>query len=124
MSSMSKPKNLQPRIRVLFGEATALGPGRADLLETIAASGSISGAAREMGMSYRRAWNLVDAMNKEFRSSLVETVAGGPRGGGAVVTALGLEVVARYRAIEERATASVADELLDFADYLNHSTTN
>jgi molybdate transport system regulatory protein len=115
---MASPKKFRPRVRILFGQATALGPGRADLLEAIEASGSISGAAREMGMSYRRAWNLVDAMNKEFRTPLVQTSAGGRKGGGAVVTDLGREVVKRYRTIEEKATSSVATELSAFADYL------
>lgn len=115
---MAGASKFQPRVRLLFGEATALGPGRAVLLEAIADTGSISAAARQMGMSYRRAWNLVDAMNKEFRTPVVETSAGGRRGGGAVVTELGREVVRRYRSIEEKATDSVSDELAEFAEYL------
>ena len=71
------------RVRILIGSATALGPGKVDLLEAIASTGSISAAARAMGMSYRRAWLLVDTMNHCFKSDLVETVVGGPGGGGA-----------------------------------------
>ncbi len=82
-----------PRLRVLLGEAIAIGPGKAQLLERIEATGSISAAARTMGMSYRRAWLLVDTMNQCFHEPLVETAAGGkgrarfapgPRGAGAL----------------------------------------
>ena len=69
-----------PRIRILIGASIALGPGKASLLEAISQTGSISKAAKSMGMSYRRAWTLVDAMNRDFVSPLVESSAGG-RGG-------------------------------------------
>ena len=72
-----------------MGDQIALGPGKVDLLEEIDRSGSISKAARELGLSYRRAWNLVDTMNKSFKSSLVEGSAGGKKGGGAHLTTLG-----------------------------------
>ncbi len=103
----------QPRLRILFGEAIALGPGKAQLLETIAATGSISAAARRMGMSYRRAWLLVDTMNRCFRAPLVETSHGGRGGGGARVTDLGHEVLQRYRHMERRAAQAVAEEMAD-----------
>jgi molybdate transport system regulatory protein len=91
---------LSLQVRLYRDDEIALGPGKADLLEAIAKTGSISGAAREMGMSYRRAWLLVDTMNRCFRSSLVETAAGGSQGGGTHLTPLGEEVLARYRALE------------------------
>jgi molybdate transport system regulatory protein len=116
--SLSKSKKLEPQIRISFKKSIAMGPGKADLLDMIGATGSISAAAREMGMSYRRAWLLVETMNQSFRSPLVLTSAGGQRGGGAVVTELGLEVVRRYRAMERKATASVKTEMAAFAALL------
>jgi molybdate transport system regulatory protein len=106
------------RLRVLLGEATAIGPGKADLLDAIARTGSISGAARAMGMSYRRAWLLIDTMNRCFRQPLVETSAGGSGGGGARVTDFGHDVLARYRAMEEKARTAVSDDLTAFRDLL------
>ncbi|MFO8154945.1 MAG: winged helix-turn-helix domain-containing protein [Pseudomonadota bacterium] len=103
-----------PRLRVLLGEAIAIGPGKAQLLERIEATGSISAAARTMGMSYRRAWLLVDTMNQCFHEPLVETAAGGKGGGGARVSPLGHEVLARYRAMERRAAAAVEDAMAEF----------
>lgn len=103
-----------PRLRVLLGEAIAIGPGKAQLLEQIEATGSISAAARAMGMSYRRAWLLVDTMNQCFHEPLVETAAGGKGGGGARVSPLGHEVLARYRAMERRAAAAVEDAMAEF----------
>ena len=102
---------LPPKIRILIGAVVAIGPGKADLLAAIERTGSISAAARKMGMSYRRAWLLVEAMNSAFRESLVETLTGGEGGGGARVTKLGEEVLRRYRAMESRAARSVAPEL-------------
>jgi molybdate transport system regulatory protein len=88
-----------------------MGPGKAALLDAIAAHGSISGAARAMGMSYRRGWVLVDAMNRAFKTPLVRTAAGGPRGGGAVVTKTGLAALRRYRTMEAKAHRSVAPDM-------------
>src|SRR5258706_2917728 len=101
---------LVPKIRILIGAVIAIGPGRADLLAAIARTGSISAAAREMGMSYRRAWLLVEAINTAFRRPLVETLTGGRSGGRARITRLGEEVLRRYRAMESRAARSVAPE--------------
>lgn len=104
-----------PQIRILFRKAIAMGPGKADLLRAIEATGSISAAARELGMSYRRAWLLVDTMNQCFKSPLVETLTGGQHGGGAHVTELGQDVLRRYLAMEAKAAHSVKDELAQFA---------
>ena len=99
------------KVHLPFGKVSAIGPGKADLLEAIEHSGSISAAARRMGMSYKRAWDLVDTMNKSFREPLVITAAGGSYGGGARVTAFGHDILRRYRAIEDKANASVASDL-------------
>jgi molybdate transport system regulatory protein len=100
-----------PQLRVLLGSPVAMGPGKAALLEAIAAEGSISGAARAMGMSYRRAWILVDGMNRAFKAPLVRTATGGPRGGGARLTKTGITALNRYRAMEAKAHASVAADM-------------
>ena len=103
-----------PRLRVLLGAAIAIGPGKADLLDAIAASGSISAAAKRMGMSYRRAWLLVDTMNNCFRAPLVASARGGSGGGGARLTPLGEEVLARYRDMEAKALGCLHDDLASF----------
>jgi molybdate transport system regulatory protein len=107
--------SLKPQIRIMFRKAIAMGPGKADLLRAIADTGSISAAARQLEMSYRRAWLLVDTMNQCFRHPLVETATGGKSGGGARVTEFGLEVLERYQHMEARASAAVSSELKDFA---------
>jgi molybdate transport system regulatory protein len=104
----------RPQIRIMFRKAIAMGPGKADLLRAIEAAGSISAAARELGMSYRRAWLLVDTMNQSFKSPVVETLTGGQKGGGARVTELGHEVLDRYLAMEAKAMASVQKEMAEF----------
>lgn len=107
-----------PRIRVLFSELTALGPGRAELMERIARTGSISAAAREMGMSYRRAWLLVEATNKAFVEPLVGTSTGGSGGGGAKLTDFGMTVLAKYRAMELKAAQALAPDFAEFSKFL------
>lgn len=88
-----------------------MGPGKADLLDAIMHTGSISAAAREMGMSYRRAWDLVDTMNRCFVQPLVVTATGGSHGGGAHVTEFGSEVLHRYRELVAKASTSVNKEI-------------
>jgi molybdate transport system regulatory protein len=102
------------RLRVLQGDAIAFGPGKAALLLAIHQSGSISAAARSLGMSYRRAWLLVEAMNQCFKLPLVATATGGAKGGGAQVTASGHEVIARYQAMQSKAEAAVAADMAYF----------
>jgi molybdate transport system regulatory protein len=109
---------MKPRLRILLGADIAMGPGKADLLDAVASTGSISAAAREMDMSYRRAWLLVDTMNHAFRSPLVGAVRGGAGGGSAHVTEFGLDVLARYRSMELKAAASVAAEMREFTRLL------
>jgi molybdate transport system regulatory protein len=96
-----------PRLRVLYGSAIAIGPGKADLLDAIARTGSISAGGRALGMSYRRAWLLIDAMNRSFREPVVAAAKGGAHGGGARLTPFGAEVLACYRALESDAAAAL-----------------
>jgi molybdate transport system regulatory protein len=87
-------------LRIEFGPEQRIGPGKVRLLELVAGTGSISAAAREMDMSYRRAWLLIDEMNRMFKEPVIAAVTGGAHGGGARLTDLGRNVVATYRAIE------------------------
>ena len=93
-------------LRVDFEPDRAVGHGKIELLELVDSLGSIAAAGRAMGMSYRRAWLLVDALNVAFGEPLVAKQTGGSGGGGAVLTRLGREVVKRYRRIERRATSA------------------
>ena len=105
---------LQIRARLILdtaqGEEIAMGPGKAELLEAIAETGSISAAARKMGMSYRRAWLLVDTMNRCFKTALVSSSAGGTQGGGASLTPLGGEVLAIYQKLEDSLEAAAQQQ--------------
>lgn len=92
-----------------------MGPGKAELIARIAQTGSISAAARAMGMSYRRAWQLVDALNRDYRQPVIRTAVGGERGGGARVTAFGSRLVTRFHAMEDKASAAIAADLRRFA---------
>ena len=104
-----------PRLRLTLrldvGGRPTLGPGKARLLEFIGETGSISAAARAMGMSYRRAWMLVDSLNASFAAPLVAARPGGTGGGGAILLPLGAEVVRLYRALEQGAASVGAAEL-------------
>lgn len=105
-------------LRILAGEVPAMGPGRARLVSLIDSTGSISAAAREMGMSYRRAWQLVDALNASFSEPLVLTAVGGKSGGGAIVTDFGRRVVEDYHHMESKASAAIASDLGKYAAHL------
>jgi molybdate transport system regulatory protein len=98
-------------IKIDFGTEVRLGPGKVRLLELIAETGSISAAARQMEMSYRRAWLLIDEVNGIFGHPVVETAAGGTGGGGAKITPLGEAVIAAFRDIENTATELVQNRL-------------
>jgi len=91
---------LKLKLQLACGDAYALGPGKADLLDAIVRDGSISAAGRALGMSYRRAWLLVDEMNRCFAAPLVETLRGGGRERGARLTADGVAMLAAYRELE------------------------
>lgn len=88
------------KLRIIAGGERAIGPGKADLLDGIVETGSISAAAKRMGMSYSRAWQLVDTMNRAFRTQIVAAARGGAGGGGAEVTVAGREILRRYRAMQ------------------------
>ena len=105
-------------LRVLGKSAAAMGPGKADLVERIGRTGSISAAAREMGMSYRRAWQLVESLNGTFREPVVTTAIGGRRGGGARVTRFGGRLVVLFRAMEEKASTAITADLRRFCGHL------
>jgi molybdate transport system regulatory protein len=90
-------------LRVDFGAHRSIGPGKVRLLEAVARTGSISKAGRELHMSYRRAWLLIDDMNRCFRHAVVAAQPGGPRGGGAILTPFGAGIIRDYRAIERGA---------------------
>ena len=94
------------RLRIMLGSGLIFGPGKADLLDGIATTGSISAAGRAMSMSYKKAWRLVDDLNHGFVGPLVEATTGGAAGGGAGLTALGQEVLALYRQAEREASAA------------------
>lgn len=107
----SRPPHPRLRIRIVFGEDEMIGPGKAELLERIDRCGSIAAAGREMGMSYKRAWQLIGMLNAMFRDPLVDSTRGGPGGGGAVLTQAGREALALYRAFEEDVTEAGAKRL-------------
>lgn len=98
-------------LRIVLSETAYIGPGRADLLEGIASTGSISAAGKAMGMSYKRAWGLVQALNEGFGQPLVETARGGAGQGGAVLTPSGQEVLSRYRAMERATESAIAEDV-------------
>lgn len=104
MAGIRHPDRLGLHLRVVLrnaaGTPASFGPGKADLLAAIAATGSIAAAGRRLGMSYKRAWSLVEALNAMFRGSLVDAAKGGVHGGGAALTPLGVTVLGAYRALE------------------------
>jgi molybdate transport system regulatory protein len=99
-------------VRIDLDSEGRIGPGKILLLENIRSCGSISAAGRAMDMSYKRAWDLVDEINRICRHAAVERQTGGKNGGGAILTPFGMSLVARYRKIERDATSAVRKELL------------
>ena len=109
-------------LRILADRHPAMGPGKAELVAAIDAAGSISAAARAMGMSYRRAWQLVEAINESFNQPVVVTATGGKRGGGARVTPFGRDLIRRYRAMESKASAAIEKDLQLFSRHLKRQS--
>ena len=105
------PRSPSLRIRIVFGDEAMLGPGKADLLEQIRAKGSIAAAGRAMGMSYKRAWMLVEEMNAAFRDPVVASARGGKTGGGAHLTETGATVLTQYRDLERIMAEAGADRI-------------
>lgn len=99
------------RLRIHLSARAMVGPGKADLLEAIAETGSIAAAGRRMGMSYKRAWQLVEALNAMFASPLVQAARGGTAGGGAALTPAGAEVLACFRRIETALAEAAATDI-------------
>jgi molybdate transport system regulatory protein len=113
-SSMQKSSASTPSlsVRIDLDADGRIGPGKIQLLEKIHACGSISAAGRAMDMSYKRAWDLVDEINRICRHAAVERQTGGKNGGGAILTPFGTSLVARYRRIERAAASAVRKDLL------------
>lgn len=107
------------RFRVVLRPGVALGPGKADLLEAIDETASLTAAARRFGMSYKRSWSLVQELNRDFSAPLVETEKGGAGGGGgARLTKLGLYVLKRYRRMEDDADKAISAGVRDLRKHL------
>ncbi len=107
------------RLRVYLAPDVLLGPGRADLLEGIRETGSIAAAGRRMGMSYKRAWTLIEKMNSEFGADVVTGATGGAHGGGSELTKLGEEIVKRYRNMEAATNKAIKSDLTALTRKLN-----
>lgn len=105
-------------LRIRFGGDDMIGPGKAALLDRIAANGSIAAAARDLGMSYKRAWMLIETLNAMFDAPLVESSRGGTGKGGAVLTDRGQAVLAEYRAAQRAAEAHAAPHLTRLQGWL------
>jgi molybdate transport system regulatory protein len=108
---VTAPSNTRLTLRVDFGSRRSIGPGKIRLLEEIGKGGSISQAGRSLGMSYRRAWLLIDDLNRSFRQAVVRAKTGGSQGGGAVLTEFGSQLVRDYRAIETAAAGAAKTRL-------------
>jgi molybdate transport system regulatory protein len=115
MTGTTNENGFTLRIRLAAGGELVMGPGRADLLELIQTTGSIAAAGREMGMSYKRAWALVETMNGLFRAPVVEAMKGGAGGGGARLTETGLQVLNAYRGLEAAAARAGAAFLTELS---------
>ncbi|MGC8508163.1 MAG: winged helix-turn-helix domain-containing protein [Thiomonas sp.] len=108
-----------PRVRLQIKQGTALGPGKAALLEALERTGSISAAGRELNMSYRRAWLLIHSVNQAYKQPLVEATKGGAGGGGALLTPLGREVLSIYRRMERKALRAIQPDLEELQKLLH-----
>jgi molybdate transport system regulatory protein len=111
-----RPEVIRPRVRL--GDRVLIGPGKIELLRAVARQGSISGAARSLGMGYKRAWSLLDELQQASAEPLIETSAGGTGGGGAKVTATALALIAEYDALEHACRDAAAPTLAKLARLL------
>ena len=111
---------LRFRIRVTDGDKIAVGPGKIALLEAIASTGSITAAAKSLDMSYRRAWLLLDELNRSLEQPAVDSAKGGLQGGGSSLTDVGRLLITLYRRIEHRAETSCRDDITRLMSLLAH----
>jgi len=116
--------SLGVRLRIDFGPRSSIGPGKIALLEGIEASGSLSQAARELGMSYRRAWLLLDDLNHALNEPVATAIIGGAGGGGARLTPFGRELIAAYRDVERASHDAAAARLAGIADRARGAATS
>jgi molybdate transport system regulatory protein len=114
----NQPARVRFRMRVMKGETIAIGPGKVSLLEAVREHGSISAAARSLDMSYRRAWLLIDELNRSLRSPATISEQGGQSGGGCVLTPVGENIVRLYRDVEARAEAACAQQIASLTGLL------
>ena len=99
------------KLTLILNSGARIGPGKSELLQSVRETGSIAAAARAMGMDYKRAWLLIDSLNRAFEAPVVERIAGGPRGGGASLTAFGEELLACFHRLQDAAANLAADDL-------------
>ena len=111
MNSSTCPPQIHVRPRIYIGEEISIGPGKVDLLRLIDQTHSIAAAARIRGIPYKRAWFLIDTLNKSLGTPVIETVSGGKGGGGSTLTLLGKQLVVCYNALEDRINAESIAEL-------------
>ncbi|WP_408510792.1 winged helix-turn-helix domain-containing protein [Paraburkholderia sediminicola] len=110
----AKPRpEVRFRMRIRSGDAVALGPGKVELLEAVREYGSISAAARSLGMSYRRAWLLIDELNRSLKAPATHSEQGGQSGGGCTLTPVGENIIRLYRDVEVEAQRSCAKQLAE-----------
>jgi molybdate transport system regulatory protein len=109
--SLSRQPEVRFRMRIRQADAVAIGPGKIDLLEAVHEHGSISAAARSLGMSYRRAWLLIDELNRTLKAPATSSETGGSAGGGCVLTPVGEKIVRLYREIEAEAAKTCAPQI-------------
>ena len=111
---------LRVKLRIDFGEENAVGPGKIALLERMRDTGSLSQAARELEMSYRRAWQLLDSLNQSFGEPVILTSVGGKGGGGTTITPLGISLIDAYRELERDVTAQVIARFESLTGKVSH----
>ncbi|MDC6128249.1 winged helix-turn-helix domain-containing protein [Burkholderia gladioli] len=112
------PPQVNFRMRIRRGDTVALGPGKVTLLEAVREQGSISAAARHLGMSYRRAWLLIDELNRSLRAPATHSEQGGASGGGCTLTPVGEKIIALYREIEEEAKRHCDSQIAELTDLM------
>lgn len=114
----NQPTEVRFRMRIMKGETIALGPGKVALLEAVRKQGSISAAARSLDMSYRRAWLLIDELNRSLKAPATISEQGGQSGGGCVLTPVGESIIRLYRDVEAQSAAACAEQIASLTKLL------